>query len=105
MLATPKPGSSEAAIVEALRNEPFDRTEVFFQNAKSLNDPMNSFEDADFWSVQALLLMSIYMLTKSKRNAAFALLGMYMGPAMPKTLSLTTSRHGCTKCPVSRLAP
>jgi hypothetical protein len=75
MLATPRPGSNEAAIVDTLRREPYDRTEIFFQNAKSLNDPMNGIEDADFWSVQALLLMSIYMLTKSKRNAAFALLG------------------------------
>lgn len=45
-------------------------------NAKSLNDPLHGFEDADFWSVQALLLMSYYMLVKSKRNTAFALLGM-----------------------------
>ena len=37
---------------------------------------MVGLEDADFWSVQALLLMTVFMLAKSKRNTAFALLGM-----------------------------
>jgi hypothetical protein len=76
MLATPAPGSHEQEIVEKLRHEHIDRAEVFYLNAKSLNDPINGLEDADFWSVQALLLMTVYMLTKSKRNTAFALLGM-----------------------------
>lgn len=76
MLATPTPGSREQEIVEKLRHEHVDRAEVFYLNAKSLNDPINGLEDADFWSVQALLLMTVYMLTKSKRNTAFALLGM-----------------------------
>lgn len=76
MLATPAPGSHEQEIIERLRQEHVDRAEVFYLNAKSLNDPINGLEDADFWSVQALLLMTVYMLTKSKRNTAFALLGM-----------------------------
>ena len=76
MLATPRLGSNESVTIEKLRSEHFDRAEVFYLNAKSLNDPMTGFEDADFWSVQALLLMSVYMLAKSKRNTAFALLGM-----------------------------
>jgi hypothetical protein len=76
MMATAKPGTSEAAIIEKLQNEHLDRAEVFYLNAKSLNDPMSGLEDADFWSVQALLLMTVYMLAKSKRNTAFALLGM-----------------------------
>jgi Fungal specific transcription factor domain len=76
MLATPRPGGNESVTIEKLRSERLDRAEVFYLNAKSLNDPMTGFEDADFWSVQALLLMSVYMLAKSKRNTAFALLGM-----------------------------
>ena len=76
MIATPRPGTVEAATVEKLRGEHKDRAEVFYLNAKSLSDPLTGFEDADFWSIQALLLMTIYMLTKSKRNTAFALLGM-----------------------------
>jgi hypothetical protein len=76
MLATPLAGSPEEALVDKLHNEHADRAEVFYLNAKSLNDPLTGFEDADFWSVQALLLMTIYMLAKSKRNTAFALLGM-----------------------------
>lgn len=76
IMATPLSGSPEALIVDKLRSEHLDRAEVFYLNAKSLNDPMNGLEDQDFWSVQALLLMSVYMLAKSKRNTAFALLGM-----------------------------
>lgn len=76
MLATPAPGSHEQEIIERLQQEHVDRAEVFYLNAKSLNDPINGLEDADFWSVKALLLMTVYMLTKSKRNTAFALLGM-----------------------------
>jgi hypothetical protein len=75
-MATPLSGSGEALIVEKLRSEHLDRAEVFYLNAKHLNDPMNGLEDQDFWSVQALLLMSVYMLAKSKRNTAFALVGM-----------------------------
>lgn len=75
-MAHPMSGSPEAIIVDKLRSEHLDRAEVFYLNAKSLNDPMNGLEDQDFWSVQALLLMSVYMLAKSKRNTAFALLGM-----------------------------
>jgi hypothetical protein len=76
MMAITKPGTKEAAIIDKLRSEHLDRAEVFYLNAKSLNDPMTGLEDADFWSVQALLLMTVYMLAKSKRNTAFALLGM-----------------------------
>ncbi|EKG17151.1 Transcription factor fungi [Macrophomina phaseolina MS6] len=76
MLATPRPGTPDAAIIDKLHRDHPDRAEVFYMNAKNLNDPLHGFEDADFWSVQALLLMSYYMLVKSKRNTAFALLGM-----------------------------
>ncbi|KAF2824731.1 hypothetical protein CC86DRAFT_46218 [Ophiobolus disseminans] len=75
-MATPLSGSSEALIIDKLRSEHLDRAEVFYLNARSLNDPMTGFEDQDFWAVQALLLMAVYMLAKSKRNTAFALLGM-----------------------------
>ncbi|KAL1392542.1 fungal-specific transcription factor domain-containing protein [Phyllosticta capitalensis] len=76
MLATPRRGTTEFAIIEKLHKEHADLGEVFYLNAKGLNDPLYGFEDADFWSVQALALMSFYMLVKSKRNTAFALLGM-----------------------------
>ncbi|KAF2476918.1 uncharacterized protein BDR25DRAFT_339021 [Lindgomyces ingoldianus] len=75
-MATPLSGSDEALVIEKLRSEHLDRAEVFYLNAKSLNDPLTGFEEEDFWSIQALLLMSVYMLAKSKRNTAFALLGM-----------------------------
>ena len=75
-MATPLSGSPEALIVDKLRSEHLDRAEVFYLNSKSLNDPMTGLEDQDFWAIQALSLMSFYMLAKSKRNTAFALLGM-----------------------------
>jgi transcription factor-like protein len=76
LLATPLPGTDESEIISRLRDQHKDLDEQFYLNAKSLNDPLTGFEDADFWSIQALLLMAVYMLTKSKRNTAFALLGM-----------------------------
>jgi len=96
-MATPMSGSSEAVIVEKLRSEHLDRAEAFYRNAKSLNDPMIGFEDQDFWSVQALLLMSVYMLAKAKRNTAFALLGM-VRPSLPNPYSPKNSAHQLMQC-------
>jgi hypothetical protein len=72
VMAAPVPGSPEDAIIQKLRAEPVDRAEVFYSDAKQLGDPSTGFEDAGFWSIQALTLMSVYMLAVSKRNAAYA---------------------------------
>lgn len=77
VMATPAPNSIEYAIVSRLRAEPVNRAEMFFRSAKSLGDPASGFEDADLWSVEALSLMSIYMLAVTKRCAAYALHGEY----------------------------
>ena len=79
MLATPVPGSADDAIIERLNARQYDQAELFFQSAKCLADPLTDIEDADFWSVQALLLMSVYMLAVSKRNAAYAYHGEKRG--------------------------
>ncbi|EFQ28571.1 fungal specific transcription factor domain-containing protein [Colletotrichum graminicola] len=76
VLGTPLPGSKQDAIFKKLRASEYDRAELFFRSAKALGDPITGFEDADFWSVQALSLMSVYMLAVSKRNAAYAYFGM-----------------------------
>ncbi|KUI60097.1 hypothetical protein VP1G_07343 [Cytospora mali] len=76
VLATPALGSEEDAIIRKLQTSQTDRAEVFFRNAKCLCDPTSGFEDADFWSVQALSLMAVYMLARTKRNAAYAYHGM-----------------------------
>ncbi|KAH8193983.1 hypothetical protein TruAng_011854 [Truncatella angustata] len=77
VLSKPVIGSEEEAIIQKVReNKTVNRAEVFFRNAKGLADPISGFEDADFWSVQALVLMVIYMLSVSKRNAAYAYYGM-----------------------------
>ncbi len=74
-MAAPFPGSDEAAVIDKLRSERASRAELFFRSAKSLADPVSGFEDADFWSIQALLLMALYMLAISKRNASYAYFG------------------------------
>lgn len=75
VLAAFAPGTYESEVIEKLRSDPLDRAEIFYLNAKSLCDPIAGFEDVGFWSIQALLLMTVYMLAVSKRNAAFALFG------------------------------
>lgn len=72
MLATPAPGSHDDSVIKNLQTTTADRAEMFFMNAKCLCDPTSGFEDADFWSVQALLLMSLFKLARTKRNAAYA---------------------------------
>ncbi|RYP79400.1 hypothetical protein DL769_002984 [Monosporascus sp. CRB-8-3] len=76
VLARPVQGSAEEAVISKLRSERVSRAELFYRNARMLADPVSGFEDADFWSVQALLLTSLYMLAVSKRNAAYAYHGM-----------------------------
>ena len=80
VLATPPAGSPKSIIVENLRRA--YKCDIFYLNAKHLHDPVVGFEDADFWSVQALLLMTLYMLCRSKRNAAYAYLGKVSGPSI-----------------------
>ena len=75
VMASPVPGTREYAVIQKLRSEQVDRAEIFYSDAKNLSDPSAGFEDAGFWSIQALTLMSVYMLAVSKRNAAYALYG------------------------------
>ncbi|KAK6585424.1 hypothetical protein PZA11_002151 [Diplocarpon coronariae] len=76
VMASPRPGTPEDITVRRLRADPVDRAEVFYQNAKNLCDPSTGFEDSGFWSIQALTLMTVYMLAASRRNAAYAYFGM-----------------------------
>lgn len=78
--ATPRKGSHEAEVVNSLRARYPHQSEVFYLNAQSLRNPLAGFEDADFWSTQALCLMGLYMLTISKRNTAFAYIGRLISP-------------------------
>lgn len=77
VLATPSLGSPEDIVINKLRGGDTDRSEIFYFNAKSYQDPVIGFEDAGFWSIQALLLMAVYMLTVSKRNTASAYFGRH----------------------------
>lgn len=86
LLATPAPDSEEDKIIQKLHAGQTDRAELFYRSAKCLGDPTSGFEDADFWSVQALLLMSVYMLAKTKRNAAYAYHGTFTANTHPYTI-------------------
>jgi hypothetical protein len=59
---------------------------VFYSNAKQLADPSRGFEDEDFWSIQALTLMTLYTLSISKRNAAYAYFGEESRSNLPRFL-------------------
>ena len=76
--ATPIPGTQEAEVIHSLRAKYPDQSEIFLLNAKSISNPIVGFEDADLWSIQALLLMALYMLLKARRNPAFAYIGIFL---------------------------
>ena len=73
--ATPEVGSHEARVIETVRSKYPDQSELFFLHAKSISDPFVGFEDGNLWTVQALLLMALFMVTKAKRNTAAAYIG------------------------------
>jgi hypothetical protein len=97
VMAAPSPGTREDAIIQKLKGERADRAEVFYLDAKHLKDPSAGFEDAGFWSIQALTLMAVYNLAVSKRNAAYAFYGEW---PCPSNIHLISSylRHGRTFC-------
>ncbi|KAL1954325.1 hypothetical protein VTO42DRAFT_1399 [Malbranchea cinnamomea] len=69
-------GYRESQILKRLDGGSVNRAEMFYLNATHLSDPVSGFEDGDITSIQALLLLTLFMLTVSKRNAAWAYLGM-----------------------------
>ncbi|KAH8692881.1 fungal-specific transcription factor domain-containing protein [Talaromyces proteolyticus] len=74
--ASPRPSEKEAAILKRLLSDKLDRGEVFYLGARHLKDSASGIEDGDFASIQALLLMTLYMLSVGKRNTAWAYIGM-----------------------------
>lgn len=65
----------ESQILKRLDGGNINRAEMFYLNATHLNDPVSGFEDGDITSIQALLLITVFMLTVAKRNAAWAYFG------------------------------
>ncbi|KAH8663530.1 fungal-specific transcription factor domain-containing protein [Tricladium varicosporioides] len=76
VMANPETGSEDETVIQKLRAEPMDQAEVFFTTAKQLADPTSGFDDTGLWSIQALILMTIYNLAVSKRNVAYTYCGM-----------------------------
>ncbi|KAH8673903.1 hypothetical protein BX600DRAFT_509127 [Xylariales sp. PMI_506] len=76
VLAQYEPSTEEARLIEKLRsNTQVNRAEAFFRNGTRFVDPVLGFEDANLWSLQALVLMVLYMLSVTRRNAAYIYLG------------------------------
>lgn len=73
--ASPQPSPKDAAILKRLLSDKFDRSELFYLGARHLKDSASGIEDGDFASIQALLLMTLYMLSVGKRNTAWAYIG------------------------------
>ena len=75
-LVTPLHGSREEAIINNLRGQYPHYGQEYYFAAKKMCDPLTGFEDAGFWSVQALTLMSVFMLNIGRRNTAYIFTGM-----------------------------
>lgn len=75
MITSTVPSLRERQILERLDGGSVSRAEMFYVNATHLNDPVSGFEDGDITSIQALLLVTVFMLTIAKRNAAWAYFG------------------------------
>ncbi|KAM5364716.1 hypothetical protein ACJZ2D_011367 [Fusarium nematophilum] len=67
------PTERERNIIDHLRSQDVRYDQMLFEEAR-ISVP--GLEDGDFWSIQALVLMSFYSLVVSKRNAAYAFCGM-----------------------------
>jgi len=104
LLAAPEPESREEDVIRKQHDAKLDRAELFFRSAKSMCNPVTGFEDADFWSVQALSLMTLYMLAVSKRNTAYAYLGESPWSLRPICVLTVNNRNGCSVCLFSGFA-
>lgn len=82
----------ESQILKRLDGGNVDRAEMFYLNATHLNDPVSGFEDGDITSIQALLLITVFMMTVAKRNAAWAYFGTYYGSV--SVIMANDIRHG-----------
>lgn len=89
----------ESQILKRLGSDLTERAKVFYLNAAHFNDPVSGFEDGDITSIQALLLITLFMLTVAKRNAAWAYFGVSINlkSALWGHL-LTISRYGGSVC-------
>ena len=75
-LATPGPSNEEAEAIASIRSTHPFRSDEYFNAAKRLDDPMQDLDNANFQSVKLLALFALYMLCRSRRNAAYLLTGM-----------------------------
>lgn len=84
----------ESQILKRLDGSPVDCAELFYLNATYIHDPIQGFEDGDITSIQALLLVTVFMLTVAKRNAAWAYFGMAVRSAYALGLHMKRTDPG-----------
>ncbi|KAH7328545.1 fungal-specific transcription factor domain-containing protein [Stachybotrys elegans] len=82
VMATPAPNTREHQVIAELRGEKFDRAENFFRAASELGGPQGGFYDSNLWSVQALILMTMYTLAVARRSSAYSYYGMAVRTAI-----------------------
>jgi hypothetical protein len=88
--ASTQQSPKQAAILKRLLSDKFDLSEMFFLGARHLKDSASGIEDGDFASIQALLLMTLYMLSVGKRNTAWAYIGTAAASCEPRRTHLLT---------------
>lgn len=76
VMACPLQETEAGAVIRKLQSEPVNRAELFYRNARQYYGPDRGFEDVDFWTVQALLLTSLYLLAISNRKGSYIYFGM-----------------------------
>lgn len=77
-MSSPMHSFRGSQILRRLNGNDTNRADMFYLNATHLKDPVSGFEDGDITSIQALLLITVFMLTVAKRNAAWAYLGAFV---------------------------
>lgn len=81
VMACPLQETEAGAVIRKLQSEPVNRAELFYRNARQYYGPDRGFEDVDFWTVQALLLTSLYLLAISNRKGSYIYFGMAINSA------------------------
>lgn len=91
VMASPGPSGAEHAAISGVSLKDPEAAEAFYAAATGLCKNVNELADADMWSIQVLCLMSVYMLTASKRNAAYGYHGQSRSPQTSQSLLTQSS--------------
>jgi hypothetical protein len=94
-ITTPTP--TEIGILHRLEGCGVKRAEAFYITAKRLRNPLDAIETGGIAEVQSFLLMTMFMLTASKRNTAWSYLGKSIHLRCPKSKSQVPLQEQCVR--------